>query len=76
MSSTNVLEVPSGLCCRTIASKADFDAVTHASRGPYSERTWQYNHSCYFCLRYSFRGGQKDVLWQIKQPSHFISYAT
>ncbi len=44
MSSTNVLEVPSGLCWRTIASKADFDAVTHASRGPYSERTWAKKH--------------------------------
>ena len=35
MASMKVLEEPSGLCCRHMASKADLDAVTHASSGPY-----------------------------------------
>lgn len=37
--STNVCTVPSGLCCRVMASNADLEAVTQASSGPYRLRT-------------------------------------
>ncbi len=39
MASMKVFGVPSGLCWRHMASKADFEAVTHASSGPYKLRT-------------------------------------
>ena len=38
--SMNVLALPSGLCCRIMASNADLDALTQASSGPYRLRTW------------------------------------
>ena len=39
MADMKVLGVPSGLCWRHMASNADLEAVTHASRGPYRFRT-------------------------------------
>ena len=39
MAAMKVLGVPSGLCWRHMASNADLEAVTHASRGPYRFRT-------------------------------------
>ena len=39
MASMKVLGVPSGLCWRHMASKADLEADTHASSGPYRFRT-------------------------------------
>lgn len=39
MAEMKVLGVPSGLCWRHMASNADLEAVTHASRGPYRFRT-------------------------------------